>query len=59
MQNNYSYVQAIASVEGLTEAQAEDLFNRIAEVITTFEEEHEHDCNTSLYIFNNKEEAVY
>lgn len=61
MQNNdaYSYVQAIASVKQLTDDQAEDLFGRIAETIAQFEEEVNCDCNTSIYIFNENDEAIY
>lgn len=61
MQNNdaYSYVQATASVKQLTDEQAEDLFNRIAAAISEFEEEHDFDCESSIYIFNEKDEAVF
>lgn len=59
MQNEYSYVQAIANVKQLTDEQAEDLFGRIAETIAAFEEELDHDCNTSIYIFNDKNEPIY
>lgn len=61
MQNNdaYSYVQAIASVKQLTDEQAEALFERIAGAIAEFEEEHGCDCESSIYIFNEKDEAVF
>ena len=57
--NAYNYVRATASVTQLTDEQAEALFDRIAETIAQFEEEHKCECDSSIYIFNAADEAVY
>lgn len=57
--NAYNYVRATASVTQLTDDQAEALFGRIAETIAQFEEEHNCDCDTSIYIFDAEDAAVY
>lgn len=59
MQNAYNSVQATAIVADLTQAQAEDLFARIAHTVAQFEEEHKCDCSSSIYIYNAQGEPVY
>lgn len=56
----YKYMQfTVANIAQLTQQQQEDLFNDIAAAISTTLDNHNVDDETSAYIYNEADEAVY
>lgn len=60
MKHNYAYMQfSIANLDGLEARRCEEMFDDIAAAIAQVLEQHGVDDETSAYIMNDKDEAVY